>query len=891
MSKKHGLLGTDMLKVDFNSLSINNVNKNYKEYTGCLKDFKARILLKEGAQPSYFAARSIPIHMRPMVIKKLNDMVDQGVLEKVAPGGSRWASPIVVVRKPDGGLRICADYKVSVNPKICSDSFPMPQIESAFSALAGMTHFAKVDLTNAYNQIELDEPSREITTINTPIGLLRWTRLPFGIKTASAQFQAAMEKTIGDLPNQVLYQDDVLVGAGSESQLNERTGNVVNRLNNAGMTVNDSKFLKGTEVSFLGYSISRDGVKPDKRLVDKVMSMKAPVCKKDVDCFVGLVNYFGRYINNFAEITEPLNELRRKNTPFNWGVPQQNAFDLLKKSLCDYPVVQPFDVTKESTLTTDASEKSISGVLTQDGHPVMYLSRRLTDSERNYANIEREALAVVWATHRARHFLMGKKFKLQCDHKPLEFLFSPQREIPKVTSARLVRWAIQLSAFDYDIQYVKGESIPDADAFSRLDFMPEPTGMNDFTNESVVHWTETDVISKGELQSETKNDTLLSSVMKRVSKDCWSNCSVAERPFKAVRQTLSCEDGILCKGELLVPPPVLRERMLKAVHDDVHCGATATRNRLKLDAWWPGYCEDVEKYVRKCATCCQLKPKHPEHTHTWPEELEPWSRVHMDHGHVPGIGLLLILVDSFSGWPEVVHVSDRRVHTVKRVLQNIFSRNGVPRVLVSDNAAEFADQELCGWLRRVGCTPIKIPPYHPQSNGAAERMVQTIKRGLKAFDKETASFGSYMSRLLLSYRSVPHAGRPQSPSAMMGRQLRCPMTSAFATDECLWYVRPGYPPEEARFVVQHGRNTAVVMRKEDTTPTLAHFDQLKPRPTEATTMEEPREPAVNMPDEVVPMAKEMTPIAPRRSCRVNFGIPPARFGFEGGDVVPSRIVT
>ena len=172
------------------------------------------------------------------------------------------------------------------------------------------------------------------------------------------------------------------------------------------------------------------------------------------------------------------------------------------------------------------------------------------------------------------------------------------------------------------------------------------------------------------------------------------------------------------------------------------------------------YAEDVERYVGRCAMCSKLMPNKQHHTHTWPEEQKPWSRVHMDRGQVPGIGLFLIVVDAYSGWPEVVVVPNRRAETVRRVLQMIFSRNGVPHTLVSDNAAEFADKDLCAWLQRIGCRPIKTPPYHPQSNGLAERMVQTIKRGLKAFNKNASNFGSYLARLLLSHQFHTRAAHP-----------------------------------------------------------------------------------------------------------------------------------
>ena len=295
-----------------------------------------------------------------------------------------------------------------------------------------------------------------------------------------------------------------------------------------------------------------------------------------------------------------------------WGKAQQVAFDKLKKLLSAYPIVKIFDPAKDTTLTTDASEVSISAIMTQDGHPIMYLSRKLSASERKYSNIEREALAIVWAVQRAKHFLLGKKFTLQSDHKLLEFIFNPRKEIPKVISAHLMRWALSLSAFDYEIEYIKGENIPHVDALSHLDFdaASDADNANDVGDEeegTFVHWAEMDIASLEEVKLETGREHLLMDIVRRVETNKWSACSVAERPFKAVRQSLSVENGVLCKGDTLVPPTTLRKKILSSVHDDVHCGTAATRNRLRLEVWWPGYCSDVETYVKKCSKCAEIK--------------------------------------------------------------------------------------------------------------------------------------------------------------------------------------------------------------------------------------------------------------------------------------------
>lgn len=869
--KSHGLLGTDIMNFHVDSFSIHTCKE--EPTLGCLKGYEAKIVVRDDAQPCFYESRPLPIHVKPKVVEKLQQMIKAGVLEEVPPGGSKWASPMVVITKPNGDLRICTDYKVGVNRRICCDSYPMPSMETAFSELAGMKVYARLDLANAYHQIKMDRASQEITTMNTPIGLLRWTRLPFGIKTASAQFQAAMEKAIGSVVDGiVIYQDDICIGAVSFLELEQKLQKVMLKLEELGMVINRDKCVfKANEITFLGHRISQDGVRPDEKLVEKVKKIQPPKNRKELNTFIGMVNYYGRYVKKFSELVEPLSELRAQNVVFRWGRRQQDAFEELKSRLTKYPVIKVFDPKAETVLTTDASEVSISAILSQNGHPFLYLSRRLTPAESRYSNIEREALSIVWATNRARLFLLGKKFLLQSDHRPLEFIFNPGREIPKVTSARLLRWALQLSAYDYDICYVKGDSIPHVDALTRLQFDDEPEDHD--VESSFIHWTQTDVLSIAELEIESNRDPVLSAIMDRVTRNRWSNCSVAERPFKSVRQRLSVESGVLCNGDLLVPPPTLRKKILEAAHGDIHCGVIATRNRLRREAWWPGYCQDVEQYVNRCAKCKEIKPIQQKSLHTWPVETEPWSRVHMDHGNVPGLGLFLILVDAATGWPEAVRVRDRSAKTVMTVLRTIFARNGVPKCLVSDNAAEFGDANLCRWLTKIGCRPLKTPSYHPASNGAVERMVQSIKRGIRAFSEDKGSFDAFLCRLLLSYRCVPHAGRDASPSELMGRQLRSPLTMSFMTDGPLWYVKtPGAEPESARFLMQSGSNTAIVVR-EGERPTLVHRDQIEVAPEQTDTLENPENEALPA-DVPIP---ETSPPVVRVSTRFNKGVPPQRF--------------
>nr|XP_047140200.1 uncharacterized protein K02A2.6-like [Hydra vulgaris] len=496
-TKNHGLIGLDVLNI--NATKLVNSIKPLVHWR--LINYKANILLKSGVQPTYFEARPLPIHIRPLVVDKLYGMIQQGLLQRVPPGGSRWASPLVVVRKTDGDLRICADYKIGVNQKLCSDSYPIPNIETVFHKMAGMKYFAKIDLKGAYHQIEMDKEAQEITTVNTPIRLLRWTCLPFEIKTASAIFQRAIESVVGDIiPNMIIFQDDICVGAKNAEELKSNLNKILSKLKESGMSINKRK---------------------------------------------------------------------KKGVTFEWRKEHQQAFELLKRNLCEEPVVKVYDINQDLELTTDASEKAISGILSQNGHPVLYLSRTLSDAETRYSNIEREASAIVWSAHRARHFLLGRKFKLISDHRPLEFIFESNKELPKVTSARILRWAIQMMAFDYEISYKKGENIPHADALSRLSFLPQDEEKD---QETFIHLVESDIVNLEQIIKETENDRVLMDIKTRIRKNNWSRCSVTERPYKSIRNKLTIEKGIVCNGDLIVPPKTMRKIFIKSIHDDIHCG-------------------------------------------------------------------------------------------------------------------------------------------------------------------------------------------------------------------------------------------------------------------------------------------------------------------------------
>ena len=467
--RSFGLLGRDILNrcIDKVDRCFNAVNE---KTLPTVKGAIASIKLKSNAKPMFCPARKVPLPLEKKVNQTIDELLSLGILEPVEAGGVENCSPVVWVKKGDK-LRMCADYKVHVNDKINTEAYPLPCIETIFSKVSGAKYFAKIDLSNAYWQIPLDKKSQEVCTVNTTRGLFRVTRLQQGLKNAAAIFQQSIEKVLKGLPGCVAYQDDILLYGVTEAELKKRYNAVKERLAGKNFTVNEEKCVSfSTTLSFLGYEISSDGVKPDPKHIEKLLQLQPPKDVKEVEAFIGLINYFGRMIPNYAAKTQCINELRQKDKQFKWTDECQKAFQSLVDELTNKPLVQPYSLDNEVTLTTDASEKTIGGVLTQNGHPVIYISRNLSKSEQKYSNIEREGLAVVFAVTRLKQYLLGRKFTLRTDHKPLQYIFNPNSQIPKVVSARLARWAITLMAYDYEVQYTPGQEIGHADAMSRLRF-------------------------------------------------------------------------------------------------------------------------------------------------------------------------------------------------------------------------------------------------------------------------------------------------------------------------------------------------------------------------------------------------------------------------------------
>ena len=444
--------------------------------------------------------------------------------------------------------------------------------------------------------------------------------------------------------------------------------------------------------------------------------------------------------------------------------------------------------------------------------------------------MEREALAVIWSVLRLRHLLLGRQFTLVSDHKPLQKIFG-EGGLPKVASARLVRWALLLQPYDFIVAYKPGPQIPHADALTRLRHSRHfPEDDFDIVINNIAFEPEQAVVDTERVRYYTQHDKVALSVMKRIKSGRWSSCSPLEVPFKRVRHALTIENSMIYLGTRLYVPFSLRRDIFNAAHS-VHSGIQSTLNKMKFSSWWPAMDAQVSKWVAECTTCSQIRPRLGRDRGQWPE-AKPFERLNMDWCYIDGVGNVLVMVDSGSGWIEAFRHKERTSAAVISSLREVCSRFGVPHVLISDNGAEFVSDELNKWCLTNGIEKKETPPYDPAANGTAERAVQTVKRGMRAwrFNSVHVSFDIYLQRLLFHHRTYSRRPCGKTPGELVfGRPLRAPVLAKFHFGEQVVYRPCGHPPRSASFVMGQGTNTSWILDGADSSRLiLAHANQLAP---------------------------------------------------------------
>ena len=409
--------------------SINNKTESMlEEYQdvftglGCITDVIHHIKVDRDHKPVVHAPRRVPVTLRPKVKQELKRMEELGVVERVHEA-TEWVNSMVTVTKPNGKLRICIDPR-DLNKAIKREYYPMRTIEEVATRMPNAKVFSVLDASSGFWQVKLDHKSAKLCTFNTPFGRYMFKRLPFGLSSAQDVFQDIMSEMFEDIEGVEVVVDDLLIWGENEEQHDARLEQVLKRARHRNLRLNkDKSQIKLEKIRYIGHILSKDGLKPDPKKIEAITKMNTPKSKEEVQRFLGMVTYLAKFIPNLSQTASPLRALLEKDVEWHWTQQQAMSFESLKKLITEAPVLKYFDPTKPVKISVDSSSKGMGAVLLQDEHPVAYASKALTSSQQNYAQIEKEMLAIVFGCTRFHEYIFGlTNVDVETDHKPLEMI-------------------------------------------------------------------------------------------------------------------------------------------------------------------------------------------------------------------------------------------------------------------------------------------------------------------------------------------------------------------------------------------------------------------------------------------------------------------------------------
>ena len=706
--------------------------------------------------------------LSPLEFKEMEatvkELLEQGFIE---PCSSPFGASILFVRKKDGTLRMVFDYRALNQCHTRANRVPVPNINTLFDNLHGAKVMSSLDLLSAYHQIRLCDEDVPRTAFRTQLGTYCWRVLPFGLKNAVEAFSESVTNCLRPFIGKfvLVYLDDILIWSSSPEEHLAHLKLVLDALDQHQFYLKRSKceFFK-TELKFLGHVVSSIGLKVDPSKVSVVMAWPTPTDIRALRSFLGLANYFRRFIKSYAIIVHPLYELLRKNMPFVWTNARQLAFDSVKTALTNAPVLAIPDLSDEALkrgfqVWSDASGFGIGAVLLQDGAVIAYEGRALTPAQKDYTVGEQELLAVVHALGIWRCYLEGANVTVCTDHAPNTFL-------PRTVhlSRRQARWSEFLQRFDITWQYKPGK-INMADPISRCPSFLLCSAL--WTKSLAINGLAIielpDVRDKRYPPSSLDALFLLTS-LRGLSVD---HASSALAHLDSLRgrivmgyvsdpwflqqpniKDLTLVDSLYYfNGAIVVPSDIdLKRDILYEAHNAAysgHLGITKTQRLLERHYWWPNINFDIRQYIRTCDSCQRMKARSTQKAGTLmplPIPDRNWDSVSMDLiTSLPvtkrGNSAILVMVDRLS---KMVHLA-ATTNSVNAVgigdlfFDNVIRLHGCPRDIVSDRDPRFIAPFMQEVSSRWGTKLSTSTAFHPQTDGQTERVNRVVEEMLRAF--------------------------------------------------------------------------------------------------------------------------------------------------------------
>ncbi|KAL0554251.1 hypothetical protein IC582_008168 [Cucumis melo] len=676
-----------------------------------------------------------PYRMAPNELKELKmqlqELVDKGYIR---PSVSPWGAPVLFVKKKDGTLRLCIDYR-QLNKVTIRNKYPLPRIDDLFDQLRGATLFSKIDLRSGYHQLKVRESDIAKTTFRTRYGHYEFRVMPFGLTNAPAVFMDLMNRIFHRYLDQfvIVFIDDILVYSVDRESHEEHLRIVLQTLREKQLYAKFNKCEFWLEqVVFFGHVVSAKGVSVDPYKVEAIVNWERPISATEVRSFLGLAGYYRHFIKDFSRLALPLTALTRKNVKFEWSDKCEQSFQELKKRLVTAPILALPVTGKDYVIYCDASRLGLGCVLMQDGNVIAYASRQLKEHECNYPTHDLELAAVVLALKIWRHYLFGEKCHIFTDHKSLKYIFD-QKEL----NLRQRRWLELIKDYDCTIEYHPGKANVVADALSRKSRLPKS-----------------------------------------------ALCGIRVALLNELR-------GSKAVGRLCVPNiSELKNAILEEAHGSayaMHPSSTKMYRTLKKTYWWSGMKQEIAEYVDRCLICQQVKPVRQRpggFLNPLPVPEWKWEHITMD--------FLFGLPRTSSGHDGIWVIVDRLTKTTRFIpikmtstldqlarlyVDKIVSQYGVPVSIVSDRDPRFTSKFWPSLQKAMG-TGLKFSTsFHPQTDGQSERTIQTLEDMLRACVLQLkGSWDIHLPLMEFAYNNNYQSSIGMTPyEALYGRPCRTPV--------------------------------------------------------------------------------------------------------------------